>query len=120
MQNSISTFIAFFAYAKPWRAKIIVASIYSIINKLFDIMPEILIGFAVDLVVKRQDSFIASLGFNSVESQIFFLAFCTFLIWAFESFFLYLYSISWRNLAQSIDLEFRIDASHRFHPIRDR
>ena len=53
-------------------------------------MPEILIGFAVDLVVKRQDSFIASLGFQSVESQITILAVCTFLIWAFESLFQYL------------------------------
>ena len=88
----------------------VVASIYSIINKLFDIMPEILIGFAVDLVVKRQDSFIASLGFNSVESQISMLAFCTFLIWAFESLFQYLYSVAWRNLAQSIEHAIRVDA----------
>ena len=88
----------------------VIASIYSIVNKLFDIMPEILIGFAVDLVVKRQDSFIASLGFNSVESQISILAFCTFLIWAFESLFQYLYSVAWRNLAQSIEHEIRIDA----------
>ena len=88
----------------------VVASIYSIVNKLFDIMPEILIGFAVDLVVKRQDSFIASLGFNSVESQISMLAFCTFLIWAFESLFQYLYSVAWRNLAQSIEHAIRVDA----------
>ncbi len=88
----------------------VVASVYSIVNKLFDIMPEILIGFAVDLVVKRQDSFIASLGFNSVESQISMLAFCTFLIWAFESLFQYLYSVAWRNLAQSIEHAIRVDA----------
>ena len=92
--SSYSSFNRFLGYAKPWRGKIILSSTYSIINKLFDIMPEILIGFAVDLVVKRQDSFIASLGFTSVESQISILAFCTFLIWAFESLFQYLYSIS--------------------------
>ena len=77
--NSARSFYQLMSYAKPWRAKIIVASIYSIINKLFDIMPEILIGFAVDLVVKRQDSFIASLGFNSVESLISILTFRKFL-----------------------------------------
>jgi len=108
--SSDNSFRQLISYAQPWRFKIIIASIYSIINKLFDIMPEILIGFAVDLVVKRQDSFIASLGFTSVESQISILAFCTFLIWAFESLFQYLYSISWRNLAQSIEHEIRIDA----------
>ena len=104
------SFYQLLAYANPWRAKIIIASTYSIINKIFDIMPEILIGFAVDLVVKRQDSFIASIGFESVEAQITILAVCTFLIWAFESLFQYLYSISWRNLAQSIEHEIRVDA----------
>ena len=79
-KNSIKSFRQLISYAKPWRFKIITASIYSIVNKLFDIMPEILIGFAVDLVVKRQDSFIASLGFTSVESQISILAICTFFI----------------------------------------
>ena len=109
-KNSIKSFKQLMSYAKPWRFKMVIASIYSIVNKLFDIMPEILIGFAVDLVVKRQDSFIASMGFNSVESQISMLAFCTFLIWAFESLFQYLYSVAWRNLAQSIEHEIRIDA----------
>tara|TARA_A100000164_G_scaffold164232_1_gene145687 strand:+ start:1430 stop:3208 length:1779 start_codon:yes stop_codon:yes gene_type:complete len=109
-KKSIKSFRQLISYAKPWRFKIILASIYSIVNKLFDIMPEILIGFAVDLVVKRQDSFIASLGFSSVESQISILAICTFLIWAFESIFQYLYSIAWRNLAQSLEHEIRIDA----------
>lgn len=109
-KSSIESFKQLISYARPWRLKMVVASIYSIINKLFDIMPEILIGFAVDLVVKRQDSFIASLGFNSVESQISMLAFCTFLIWAFESLFQYLYSVAWRNLAQSIEHAIRVDA----------
>tara|TARA_Y100001968_G_scaffold221987_1_gene204839 strand:+ start:229 stop:2010 length:1782 start_codon:yes stop_codon:yes gene_type:complete len=111
MKNSSSkSFSQLLSYAIPWRGRIVVASIYSIINKIFDIMPEILIGFAVDLVVKRQDSFIASLGFQSVEAQITILAICTFLIWAFESLFQYLYSISWRNLAQSIEHKIRVDA----------
>ena len=77
-------------YARPWRGKIVLSSIYSILNKLFDIAPEILIGIAVDLVVKRQDSIIAQLGFESIQSQITVLAIATFLIWAFESFFQYL------------------------------
>ena len=78
--SSLKSFSQLLSYATPWRGEILIASIYSIINKIFDIMPEILIGFAVDLVVKRQDSFIASLGFQSVESQITILAVCTFLI----------------------------------------
>ena len=60
------------------------------LNKIFDIAPEILIGVAVDLVVKKNDSFVSSLGFNSISSQVFFLGAATFIIWALESTFEYL------------------------------
>ena len=73
-------------------------------------MPEILIGFAVDLVIKKQDSFIASLGFESPISQITILSITTFFIWLFESIFQYLYSISWRGIAQSVEHDVRLDA----------
>ena len=56
------------------------------LNKLFDIAPEILIGIAVDLVVKKNDSFVSSLGFKSISSQVIFLGVATFIIWALESF----------------------------------
>jgi ATP-binding cassette subfamily B protein len=108
--NSYTSFFRFLNYAKPWRSRIIISSLYSIINKLFDIAPEILIGIAVDLVVQKNDSIIARLGFESIQSQITVLAIATFLIWAFESIFQYLYSISWRNLAQTVEHEIRTDA----------
>jgi len=108
--TSYTSFFRFLKYAKPWRGKIILSTTYSILNKLFDIAPEILIGIAVDLVVQRNDSIIAKLGFESIQSQITVLAIATFLIWAFESIFQYLYSISWRNLAQTIEHEIRTDA----------
>tara|TARA_B110000263_G_scaffold217081_1_gene202953 strand:+ start:1700 stop:3490 length:1791 start_codon:yes stop_codon:yes gene_type:complete len=108
--SSFYSFKRFLKYAKPWKWRIIKSSIYSTINKLFDIAPEILLGAAVDLVVRRENSFIANLGFDSIGSQIAILGIITFLIWAFESIFQYLYSISWRNLAQSIEHNIRIDA----------
>ena len=108
--SSFYSFKRFLEYAKPWRWQVIKSSIYSIANKLFDIAPEILLGAAVDLVVRKENSFIAKSGFESIESQIAILGIITFLIWAFESLFQYLYSISWRNLAQSIEHNIRIDA----------
>jgi len=108
--SSYNSFLRFLEYAKPWKWKIAISTLYSILNKLFDIAPEILIGIAVDLVVQKNDSIIAKLGFESIQSQIIFLAIATFLIWAFESIFQYLYSISWRNLAQTIEHQIRMDA----------
>ena len=49
-------------YAVGFRRRIILASICSVANKIFDVMPEILIGIAIDVVVRQEDSFLASLG----------------------------------------------------------
>ena len=108
--SSINSFKRLIRYARPWRGQVILASIYSTLNKLFDIAPEILLGVAVDLVVRKENSVIASLGFESIQSQVGVLAIATFLIWVFESLFQYLYSITWRNLAQSIEHNIRLDA----------
>jgi len=73
-------------------------------------MPEILIGIAIDVVVNKQSSFVASLGLDSARSQILVLAVLTFFIWAGESLFEYLHLILWRNLSQRLQAEMRQDA----------
>ena len=80
------------------------------LNKTFDIAPPMLIGAAVDIVVRREGSVLASFGFETPRSQIVALAFLTFVIWALESLFEYLHGVAWRNLAQTIQHELRIDA----------
>ena len=55
----------------------------------------------------------ARLGFETPESQIGALAVATFFIWAFESLFEYLYAITWRGLAQSIQHALRMDTYHQ-------
>lgn len=96
-------------YAKGYRRRIIAATTCSIINKLFDIAPEILIGIAIDVVVNQDNSFVAQLGFESPKEQIIILAVLTFFIWAGESLFQYLYMILWRNLAQRLQADLRQD-----------
>ena len=98
------------SYLKKWRGKAIKASIYSTLNKIFDVAPEVLIGVAVDLVVKKNQSFVASLGFESINSQVLFIGGLTFSIWVFESLFEYLYLIEWRGLAQNLEHDLRIKA----------
>ena len=95
-------------YIGKWKGKVISASIFSMLNKIFDIAPEVLIGIAVDLVVKKNDSFVASLGFTSIDSQVAFIGGITFLIWALESLFEYLYMIEWRGLAQRVEHDLRV------------
>lgn len=100
-------------YAKGMRLQIILASLCSIINKLFDIAPEILIGIAIDVVVSKQDSFLAHFGFVDPKSQLLALAVLTFIIWLGESVFQFLYSVLWRNLAQRLQHKMRTDSYDR-------
>jgi ATP-binding cassette subfamily B protein len=100
-------------YAKGLRLQIILASVCSTINKLFDIAPEILIGIAIDVVVSKQDSFLAQFGFIDAKSQLLALAVLTFIIWLGESIFQFLYSVLWRNLAQRLQHKMRTDSYDR-------
>lgn len=49
--QSFQALVRLLRYAKGYRRRITAATICSIINKLFDIAPEILIGVAIDVVV---------------------------------------------------------------------
>ncbi|ROT98806.1 ABC transporter ATP-binding protein [Marinobacter sp. R17] len=97
-------------YARGYRRHIIAATTCSIINKLFDIAPEILIGIAIDVVVNKESSFVASIGFTSAESQILVLGLLTFFIWAGESIFEFMFQVLWRNLSQALQADLRQDA----------
>lgn len=96
-------------YATAYRGRIIAATTYSVLNKAFDLAPPVLIGVAVDVVVQRQESFLARLGFTEPRQQLIVLAVITFVIWVLESVFEYAYGVTWRNLAQSIQHDLRVD-----------
>lgn len=102
--------IRLWLYARPHRRHLMIASLFSILNKLFDLAPPLLIGVAVDVVVEREDSWIASWGFEDVSTQLWILAGLTLLIWGMESLFDYLLQVVWRNLAQTIQHDIRLDA----------
>jgi ATP-binding cassette subfamily B protein len=97
-------------YAAGHRRQVILATTYSIINKVFDLAPPVLIGMAVDVVVAQQDSFLARLGIRQVPTQLWALGLLTLVIWGLESLFQYLYEVQWRNLAQALQHELRGDA----------
>ena len=107
--SSFKSFLRFFKYAKKWRVKIYLATLYSVVNKIFDIAPEILLGIAVDVVTSSNDNFLDHFGVHGSEDQVVTLAVLTFGIWAFESIFQYMYMVGWRNIAQSIEHDIRLD-----------
>ncbi|GAB4437879.1 MAG: ABC transporter ATP-binding protein [Anaerolineae bacterium] len=113
MQNPSSQkhpLIRLFKYGRRHRREMILAPLYSVLNRLFDLAPPLLIGAAVDVVVSQQNSFLARLGIHEVMTQLWALAAATIVVWALESLFQYLYAITWRNLAQTIEHELRMEA----------
>ena len=96
-------------YAATHRRRTVLATTCSILNKFFDLAPPVLIGAAVDIVVRREDSVLAGFGLTAPREQIVALAVLTFLIWVLESVFEYAYAVLWRNLAQTVQHDLRLD-----------
>ena len=94
----------------PHRRLVWLAAGCSVLNKLFDLAPPVLIGLAVDVVVKQNTSWLAAWGVSSVPGQLGVLAVLSFGIWSAESLFEYLYALLWRNLAQTVQHELRQEA----------
>ena len=101
--------IRLWQYADRHRRNIVLATLFSILNKIFDLAPPILIGMAVDVVVSQEDSIMAQWGVTDVTTQLLILAGLTVLLWGLESAFQYLYQVYWRNLAQTIQHELRTE-----------
>lgn len=97
-------------YGRRYRLQIFLSVLCSILNKVFDLAPPALIGAAVDVVVKQQNSFLARWGVQDVTQQLIIITFLSFIIWSLESAFQYAYDCLWRNLAQNIQHDLRIDA----------
>ena len=91
------------------RGTLRLAAFCSVTNKIWDLAPPLLIGLAVDVVVMQQDSFIASYGLVDPWHQLVLLSVLTFVIWGMESLFEYFYGVLWRNLAQTVQHELRLN-----------
>ena len=92
------------------KRQVLLASLFSVLNKIFDLAPPALIGAALDVVVKREDSLLARLGVPDVYDQLVVLSVLTVAVWGLESVTEYLLKWLWRNLAQTVQHELRLDA----------
>ena len=102
--------IRLLAHTKNHRSTMWLGTLFSILNKIFDLAPPLLIGAAVDVVVKREESALSDFGYSDPKEQLILLSILTIIIWVFESLFEYIYGVLWRNLAQTVQHELRLDA----------
>ena len=97
-------------YARPYQKTIGLATLYSILNKVFDLAPPVLIGWAVDVVINPKTSFLVKWGIQGAFNQLLVLSILSLIIWSLESLFEYAYKILWRNLAQTLQHDLRLEA----------
>lgn len=96
---------------RRYRKRLIAAVTMSTINKIADVAPELLIGAAVDVVVRGSDSFVASLlGVESRYQQLAWIAVINVVVWIIESASQYVADVLWRGLAQGVEHDLRVDA----------
>ncbi|MCU1372067.1 MAG: transporter related protein [Ilumatobacteraceae bacterium] len=97
-------------FARPHRAKVRLAATFSVLNKAFDVAPELLIGAAVDVVAQGDNSLVATaFGVDDKFTQLSILVALTVVIWVLESITEYVAVVTWRNLAQTVEHEARMD-----------
>ena len=115
MISSGSTLYRLLRHLQPYRGLVAWAAFCSVVNKIFDLAPPVLIALAVDVlsassVNQQQTAWLARFGAEDVPSQLLLLAVLSFLVWSAESLFEYLYGVLWRNLAQSTQHSLRLEA----------
>lgn len=98
-------------HARRHRPKVVLAVVLSVLNKVCDVAPELLIGAAVDVVANEQQSFVGRLfGIEDRFDQLTALAAITVVVWVLESVSDYFADLTWRNLAQAIEHDTRMEA----------
>jgi ATP-binding cassette subfamily B protein len=108
---STAPLVRLWRYARGHRRTVVAAIGFSVLNKLADVMPELLIGAAVDVVVRGEDSIVGkAFGIDDRYTQLLVLAAINVVVWLIESGSEYVSNLLWRNLAQTIEHESRMDA----------
>ncbi len=96
---------------RTYRARFIAAVVASTVNKIADVAPELLIGAAVDVVVRGDASFVGELlGVDSRYAQLAWIAAINVVVWVIESGSQYVASVLWRGLAQGVEHDLRVEA----------
>jgi ATP-binding cassette subfamily B protein len=100
-----------FRYLRPYRARLSVAVGSSVLNKILDLMPPLLVGWVIDSLRGAPPHWIAALaGTSDAWSMAIVLAGLSVAIFFFESLFQWLYQASFMRLAQDVQHDLRMDA----------
>ncbi|GJM31851.1 MAG: ABC transporter ATP-binding protein [Saprospiraceae bacterium] len=100
-----------FQYLGNYRKNVLFATLSSITNKIFDLMPPFLTAWIIDSVSGHIPAWIGQYtGLSDPWPIVVFLAILALVVFGFESFFEWLYKRSFMRLAQRVQHDLRMDA----------
>ncbi|MCB9935626.1 MAG: ABC transporter ATP-binding protein [Planctomycetes bacterium] len=103
-----------FGYMRPMRVRLGLGVGASVINKVLDLAPPILVAWLIDSVTGNTPLWMKStLGLGSTMSQVVFLAVLTVIIFALESVSQWGYAYGFMTVSQDMQHQLRIDAYSR-------
>jgi ATP-binding cassette, subfamily B, bacterial len=100
-------------FSEPkFRKSFLWATIGTFLFKLFDVVPEILLGLMIDVAIRQEHSFLFQHHFSASRSSIFLFGSLALLTWVLGILFQFLSSMQWKRIASSVQLKLRMQLCH--------
>lgn len=98
-----------FRYLNQYRGDLYNASTFSVLNKIFDLMPPLMVGWIIDIVSYNPPKWINALvGTEDVWINACFVAALVIIIFGFESLFEWRFQLGFMRLAQKVQYKLRL------------
>lgn len=98
-----------FAYMARFRSRLLLACLWSVLNKVLDLFPPVMVGWVIDTVAGDAPGWISSLSGGTPMGMAVVLALLVVLVFGFESLFQWLYQRGFQRLAQDTQHCLRVD-----------
>ncbi len=102
-----------FSYLSPMRGRLAASVIYSVVNKVFDLAPPILVAWLIDSVTGNAPLWMSGFGLTEMFPQVVFVAILTVVIFSVESVSEWGCAYGFMTIAQDMQHRLRVDAYHR-------
>ncbi len=102
-----------FSYLGPMRGRLSASVGFSVVNKVFDLAPPILVAWLIDSVTGNAPAWMSGFGLTEMFPQIVFVAILTVLIFGVESLSQWGYAYGFMTIAQDAQHRLRVDAYSR-------
>lgn len=102
-----------FRYLRPMRGRLTFSVVSSVLNKVFDLMPPLLVTWFVDVALRESPEWLSAISGEGIQPELIALGVLTVMIFAGESLFQWMYSWGFMTLAQNLQHRLRVDAYDR-------